>query len=124
TIKCAANLRSIGQGLAAYEAENNQYLPAAYNYRGSSVTTDTTGTVTQTPTGAKYGYMHWSAFLLGQVSPDAFKCPAINNGGLPATDPDPANGGFDAGQTTDANDTGGTAGQADPYDGRVVAINA
>src|SRR5690349_25070604 len=37
TIKCAANLRSIGQAMLAYSAENKQYLPAAYNYRGTQL---------------------------------------------------------------------------------------
>jgi prepilin-type N-terminal cleavage/methylation domain-containing protein/prepilin-type processing-associated H-X9-DG protein len=104
-IKCAANLRSIGQGIAAYEAENKQMLPASYGYFGTTVdyTTGTNGT--QTPTGAAYGYQHWSSVIMGTVPPDAFQCPSIAKGGLPPTDPTPDN--FDAGQTIDPADAGG-----------------
>ncbi len=113
-IKCAANLRSVGQGLTAYASENNQLLPVAYNYRNTVV--DPTSGV-QTPTGAAYGYIHWSSLILDTVNPDAFKCPAITNGGLPATDPPLGLGNFDGGQIPDAADTGA----ADPQ-GRTTAI--
>src|SRR5579862_4240317 len=32
TVKCESNLRSIGQGIAGYVADNNETLPAAYVY--------------------------------------------------------------------------------------------
>jgi prepilin-type processing-associated H-X9-DG protein len=102
TIKCAANLRSIGQGLAAYAAENYGYLPVSYNYRGSTVDTATN---TQTPAANNFGFIHWTGLIYGNTPPDAFQCPAMTNGGLPATDPFPGN--FDADQTTDAADAGG-----------------
>ena len=35
SIKCANNLRSVGQGLLIYINENHGTLPAAYNYRDS-----------------------------------------------------------------------------------------
>jgi prepilin-type processing-associated H-X9-DG protein len=102
--------------MLAYSAENKQYLPASYNYRGTTV--DDTGN--QTPAGAAYGYIHWSSLLMGNVNPDAFKCPAIANGGLAATDPQPGN--FDAGQTVDTANTGGAL----PPDqvGRVTPVTA
>lgn len=99
TIKCSANVRSIVQGLLAYAAENKQYLPAAYNYLGTTVDINAG---TQTPNGPRYGYSHWSGFLLGTVPVESFQCPALANGGIPATDPTP--GEFDAGQVTDGND--------------------
>ena len=112
TIKCAANLRSIGQGIAAYTAANNNWLPAAYNFNGSYVdnpgfdkngspnTNDIGGIgVDQFPYGSVYGYISWNSFLLGTVPPDAFKCPALDNGGLPPAQPDPTN--FDPGQLPD-----------------------
>lgn len=102
TIKCAANVRSVAQGLLAYAAENKQYLPVSYNYNGTVVNSNTG---TQTPGGASYGYAYWSLTLLGTVPQDAFLCPAIANGGLPSTDPLP--GEFDAGQVCDTNDVGG-----------------
>ena len=116
TIKCAANLRSIGQGLAAYAAENNGYLPFAYGYRNTSINLTSN---TQLPTAAQYGYIHWSSYLLGIVSPGAFTCPAISNGGLPATDPPAGLGNFDPGQTIDPGDDG----TPDPT-GRTTPITA
>jgi prepilin-type processing-associated H-X9-DG protein len=100
--------------MMAYAAENNQYLPASYNYRGTTVDP---ATGTQTPASATFGYIHWSGLLLGKVNPDAFKCPAIANGGLPATDPPEGLGNFDTNQKIDASTGSGTT-----PDGRVAAI--
>ena len=35
-VKCAANLRAIGQGFSIYLAENKQTYPAAYRYNTSN----------------------------------------------------------------------------------------
>ena len=108
TIKCAANLRSIGQGIANYCAENLGYLPASYIYNLPA------GAPPDAPT---YGYIHWSCYLEREASPakfgpksgasgrvnyidqsdpgpyaddsswKMFECPALQNGGLPPTDP-------------------------------------
>lgn len=118
TVKCAANLRSIGQGLMQYAANNNQYLPLAYEYRGQSIDYTTN---TETPATATWGYIHWSSHIMGTVSPEAFKCPSIANGGLPATDPMP--GGFDAGQTTDTGSDGSIPLPAS-LTGRATAVDA
>src|SRR5689334_2001825 len=80
-IKCAANLRTIGQGFAAYIAENKGMLPVAYNYRDGTVD-PTTGT--QTPTGPAYGYIHWSSLILDEIPPASYQCPTMTGGGLPA----------------------------------------
>ncbi len=114
--KCAANLRSIGQGLLAYAAENHNYLPIAFNYRNSSVDL-TTGT--QTPATPVNGIIHWSSYILGTVQPEALQCPALTNGGLPLNDPPP--GQFDSGQTMDSTDVAPSAGTLDPS-GRVAAV--
>lgn len=92
TVKCAANLRSIGQGVTLYSADYQGALPASNYYKGLSFD-PATG---QTPTQPTAGYVHWSSFLYGQkdagtnddiyrssVGWDAFKCPALQNGGLP-----------------------------------------
>jgi prepilin-type N-terminal cleavage/methylation domain-containing protein/prepilin-type processing-associated H-X9-DG protein len=117
-IKCAANLRSIGQGILTYASENKGALPFAYMYRNTTIDP---ATGVQTPTGAANGYIHWSSYLMGAgtVNPEAFQCSAIANGGLPPTDP--AAGGFDAGQTIDSADVAASAGLLDPS-GRVAAI--
>ncbi len=117
-IKCSANLRSIGQGMAIYVAENNGYLPSAYEYRDSSISTDGQ---TQTPATPVYGYVHWSSFLLGTIPGDQFKCPSMSSGGLPAADPPSGNGNFDSNQTTETSDVA-SAGSSDPS-ARVQAIS-
>ena len=100
-IKCASNLRSIGQGLAMYLAENKGTYPACYLYVGHHVGADGT----QTPTAPVNGYLHWSSFLYkksnGGGTPDsayhstsgweAFQCPSLDNGGLPPSDTYQAN---------------------------------
>lgn len=86
--KCTSNLRTIGQGLALYVAENKGYFPAAYMYAG-------VGQKSGTPTE---GYIHWSSYLYGDKSKrgssevysnlhgwDAFQCPTFEGGGLPPT---------------------------------------
>ncbi len=116
--KCAANLRSVGQGLVAYAMDNNGYLPVAYNYRNSTVN-QSTGT--QTPAGPANGIVHWSSIILGTVQPEVFQCPSMIGGGLPTANPKP--GYFDPGQTTDAADVAPSAGAMDPS-GRVAAVTA
>ncbi len=85
TIKCASNLRSVGQGLMIYVAGNRGYFPASYTYVGQQVR----GGV-ETPNAAVNGYIHWSSYIYGMnanptnpVSADAFLCPSLEKGGLP-----------------------------------------
>jgi len=99
TLKCSANLRSIGQGIAIYTASNKGTLPNSYIYDGMSIA----GGV-QLPTAATNGYLHWSYNIYntsgsGAVSAGAFQCPNLQNGGLPPTNPDPSN--LDAGQVAE-----------------------
>lgn len=109
TIKCAANLRSVGQGMMLYVSENKGTYPAAYIYEGMIIQNGK-----QTPDAAVNGYVHWSAFLYGDRSKvgdssiflgvsgwDAFTCPSIDKGGLPPTNT--YSGNLDDGQ---ANDNG------------------
>ena len=98
-IKCAANLRAIGQGINVYIAENKQTYPASYVYkpgpawagRGDSYPSRTNG------------YIHWSSFIYGtkpgKTSAEAFKCPELEKGGLPPTSPSADN--LDPGQDRD-----------------------
>src|SRR5207248_4850903 len=115
TIKCASNLRSIGQGMATYVAEYKQTFPAAYIYNGMHINGNS-----QTPTAADNGYIHWSSYLYGQKGRltgatnnsangapaymnlsgwDAFQCPSIPDGGLPPTNTYAGN--RDPGQSND-----------------------
>src|SRR5689334_3357974 len=59
TIKCSANLRAIGQGIANYLANNRQVYPAAYVYKPAP---GWAGPQDQYPTPT-YGYLHWSYWL-------------------------------------------------------------
>jgi prepilin-type N-terminal cleavage/methylation domain-containing protein/prepilin-type processing-associated H-X9-DG protein len=91
-IKCASNLRSIGQALALYTAENKGSFPAAYIYVGHRIS----GRV-QTPAEPSEGYIHWSSYLfrggqpgdrtayLGTKGWEIFQCPSLENGGQPPT---------------------------------------
>ena len=106
-VKCAANLRAIGQGLAVYVAENKQTFPAAYVYRPAP---GWSGGADRFPQPS-YGYVHWSSFIYGtkpgQTSAEAFKCPTLDQGGLPATNPPET--ARDPGQANDPDYTGSEA---------------
>jgi prepilin-type N-terminal cleavage/methylation domain-containing protein/prepilin-type processing-associated H-X9-DG protein len=93
TVKCASNLRSVGQGMMLYVAENRGAFPAAYIYEGMQMSAGG-----QTPDAAINGYLHWSAFLYSDKTKlgndqifrhtngwDMFTCPSLDRGGLPPT---------------------------------------
>jgi prepilin-type N-terminal cleavage/methylation domain-containing protein/prepilin-type processing-associated H-X9-DG protein len=88
SIKCSANLRAIGQGVAMYVANNKGTLLNSYVYDGMVINGST-----QTPTVATNGYLHWSYQIYGRggVSPESFQCPSLDRGGLPPTNPSPEN---------------------------------
>jgi len=93
TVKCASNLRSVGQGLMQYVSQNKMTFPASYVYEGMSMGPP------QTPAVADKGYLHWSSLIYGKagVAAESFTCPSIgNNGGLPPTNP--TGGNTDSGQ--------------------------
>lgn len=86
-IKCASNLRTVGQGFAMYVAENKQTYPAAYLYKSGGGPS-----IMGTGLSRSLGYVHWSWFLFGdgKTPGDAFTCPSLTNeGGLPPTNPRP-----------------------------------
>lgn len=106
-IKCASNLRSVGQGMAMYLAGNHDTFPAAYIYEGMQIKGGN-----ETPDQATNGYLNWSSFIyrggaarfdkanyMSTAGWDMFQCPDIENGGLPPTNTYPAN--LDAGQQPD-----------------------
>jgi prepilin-type N-terminal cleavage/methylation domain-containing protein/prepilin-type processing-associated H-X9-DG protein len=86
-IKCSANLRTIGQGIAMYVSGNKGVYPAAYVYKPAPGWAGRADSYTD----PSNGYIHWSTFIYGSkpgAAPvDAFKCPSVNNGGLPPTNP-------------------------------------
>jgi prepilin-type N-terminal cleavage/methylation domain-containing protein/prepilin-type processing-associated H-X9-DG protein len=85
-IACAANLRSISQGLGIYENENDGYIPASYSYVGQTI-------VAQQQQYSFMGYVHWSDFLYNTaaIPTGAFLCPELEQGGLPPTNTTPDN---------------------------------
>jgi len=90
TIKCASNLRTIGQGFAIYESTFNGVFPPSVIYYGMHLD----GNNNQTPVTPVNGYIHWSSLIkdptLGQNDPafqslsgwEAYTCPALDNGGV------------------------------------------
>ncbi|MDB5299540.1 MAG: prepilin-type N-terminal cleavage/methylation domain [Phycisphaerales bacterium] len=100
TVKCASNLRGVGQGIMIYVAENRQVFPAAYTYVGATMVNGM-----QTPSAPTQGYVHWSSFVYGghgnmTTGQEAFLCPSLEKGGLPPTNTTPENN--DAGLSNDA----------------------
>ncbi|HEY7087656.1 MAG TPA: prepilin-type N-terminal cleavage/methylation domain-containing protein [Tepidisphaeraceae bacterium] len=118
TIKCAANLRAIGQLVTEYTARFQGTYPAAFIYAGQFI--DSSGA--QQPDKQTGGVIHWSYVLfpknplpnaLTQTPPpdpntwemplELFKCPEAVNGGLPPQSPTPDN--VDPGQTVEGPGT-------------------
>ena len=105
TLKCAANLRSLGQGMAIYLADNKQTFMPNYTYIAPPTWT---GKPDQYPTNER-GYRHWSWYLYGDkgqanaqttagnLGASAFTCPSLPSGGLPPTNTTPEN--LEPGQT-------------------------
>jgi prepilin-type N-terminal cleavage/methylation domain-containing protein/prepilin-type processing-associated H-X9-DG protein len=129
TIKCASNLRTIGQGFLMYEGSFNGVLPPSVVYYGMQLTggpppsqsvvynNGTTTTVSSAPNCQPIGgYIHWSSLIkdptLGQNDPSflstdawqVYQCPALNNGGVAPANTYPAN--LDPGFNNDSNTAG------------------
>jgi prepilin-type N-terminal cleavage/methylation domain-containing protein/prepilin-type processing-associated H-X9-DG protein len=114
TIKCASNLRQIGQAFAQYLTENQDTFPPSNFYTGLQMGG------APNPNAPSYGYTHWSALINGtkkwqmasdylngnssanygapQIAPfvntsgwEQFQCPSLDNGGLPPANTYPGN---------------------------------
>jgi prepilin-type N-terminal cleavage/methylation domain-containing protein len=115
TVKCAAKLRAIGQGVATYVANNRGALPAAVVFSGMRLANGQQygpgGTQSPSDIWGR-GYISWSSQIFTksydvndkifatEYGWDIFKCPSLPNGGVP-----PAN-------TFGANQDGGTINEA------------
>jgi prepilin-type N-terminal cleavage/methylation domain-containing protein/prepilin-type processing-associated H-X9-DG protein len=99
TVKCASNLRGIGQAIANYVVNNRGVLPPSNIYKNFQYS----GGI-QTPSQPNAGYVHWSSFLYDKVDNqpgdgiylstsgwEAFQCPSLDKGGLPPANTYPAN---------------------------------
>lgn len=116
-VTCGSNMRAIAQGLATYNAENDNVYPASYMY-GSREHGGSWRVEDQQETNPVLanGYIHWSYYLFegeGGVAQKAFECPTVTNGGAPATNPGPDPRNWESWQV---NDTGGGPGSATPHD--------
>jgi prepilin-type N-terminal cleavage/methylation domain-containing protein len=104
-IKCASNLRNIAQALLMHAQEHKQTLPAAYTYRPGPEWGSRPPDQYPQPT---HGYIHWSSYIMGstpgRVLSELFRCPALTDGGLPATNP--PDGDLISGQVRDPAFTG------------------
>jgi prepilin-type N-terminal cleavage/methylation domain-containing protein/prepilin-type processing-associated H-X9-DG protein len=115
TVKCASNLRGIGQAFAQYISENSGTFPPSSFWTGFQAS----GT-TINPNQPTWGYTHWSALINGTgrweaasdyitssttVNPNSpqlqsfentaawgqFQCPSLDDGGLPPANTYPGN---------------------------------
>ncbi len=92
-LRCAANLRSVGQAVNVYAGQSG-FFPPAYVY-GDKETGGTWKVEDQLLNNPhpSTGYIHWSWALFdgdeggGGLPESAFTCPALLNGGAPATNP-------------------------------------
>jgi prepilin-type N-terminal cleavage/methylation domain-containing protein len=124
--KCFASARAVVQGVITYTAGNKDVIPASYLY--GSETTGLAWNPAQQSDATRVipnGYVHWSYHLFddggnaGGVAAEAFTCPAMFNGGAPATNPGPNPNNWEAGQQ---NDLGGSAGSPTPLDRQVPRL--
>ena len=121
TIKCASNLRQIGQGFVMYEGTFRGVLPPSVVYYGMHLDGATPPTQTVLYNGTTYttpvgGYIHWSSLIkdpsldqtdrtfLSTTGWEAYQCPSLNNGGVCPANTYPAN--LDAGLSNDSNQPG------------------
>jgi prepilin-type N-terminal cleavage/methylation domain-containing protein len=121
-IKCAANARSVVQGVAAYTTTGRQYFPPHYVYGASESGTDWRFVDQQISNpNPNTGYVHWSYTLFadGGIPEAAFMCPSMPRGGAPATNPGPGTGDWEPNQS---NDLGNGAGAVTPTDRQVKRI--
>lgn len=120
-IKCAANARTVAQGVATYTVDN-KYFPPSYVYGSTIEGGEWTQQQQQSSNpNPGNGYVHWSWALFdsGRIQEDAFTCAALLNGGAPATNPGPNSDHWEDWQQ---NDLGGGPGSQSPIDRQVKRI--
>lgn len=106
TVKCAANLRAIGQGVANYVANNRGALPAAVVFSGMKLANGQQYGPGGTQGAADIwgrGYISWSSQIFTRSYDvndqifasgsgwDVFKCPSLDKGGVPPANTYPGN---------------------------------
>ncbi|MEM9250848.1 MAG: DUF1559 domain-containing protein [Planctomycetota bacterium] len=95
-IQCGANQRQVVIGFTTYSVDSKDYYPPAYvygdkNWNGQgngSVSWDFADQRDSFASLGSVGYVNWSynVFAAGKnLNTEAFQCPSMDNGGLPAT---------------------------------------
>jgi prepilin-type N-terminal cleavage/methylation domain-containing protein/prepilin-type processing-associated H-X9-DG protein len=97
-VKCASNLRSVGQGVAIYVAQNRGALPAAVTFGGARYVNGQQFGPGGTQAAADIfgqGYISWSSQVFTKPFDindpafatldgwDIFRCPSLDQGGVP-----------------------------------------
>ncbi len=90
-LKCASNIRNVGQGVTIYTTSTEVY-PMSYLYPTTTTGYSwTLGDQQINNPNPSNGYIHWSSSLLesdgGAIANEAFECPTVYNGGAPRTNP-------------------------------------
>ncbi|QOJ00708.1 MAG: prepilin-type N-terminal cleavage/methylation domain-containing protein [Phycisphaeraceae bacterium] len=119
-VKAAATLRNVNQGAASYTVESRKY-PLAYTYASDDRGNWNFNDQRLGENGGTYGYIHWSwaLFNSGNTPEAAFRSPAVQRGGAPATNPGPDPDNWEPGQE---NDNGNPAPAATPEDKQVKRV--
>jgi prepilin-type N-terminal cleavage/methylation domain-containing protein len=110
-IKCAANIRGIGQGVATYTAVNKDVNPPSYVYPDDNMSANPSWSMTNqfgSGEARQLAYLHWSWFLFsdGSTPQNGFECPTAPHGGAPRTNPGPDAKDWETGQTDVFGQTG------------------
>jgi prepilin-type N-terminal cleavage/methylation domain-containing protein/prepilin-type processing-associated H-X9-DG protein len=123
TVKCAANARTVGQGVLAYGNDNKMFFPPHYVYGADETSSDwILADQQETNPHPVTGYIHWSYALFGgggNVPENAFMCPEVPKGGAPRTCPGADPDDWEPGQV---NDAGGAVGSTPPLDRQVKRV--
>lgn len=124
-IKCAANARSVTQGVASYVATYRETMPASYLYaRGANDPTwDMQDQVGSSTAGGKF-ILHWSYFLFndGATPQDAALCPSVAHGGAPRTNPGENSSDWEPGQRDSFGNQGAGPGAPQDFQARRMAF--
>jgi prepilin-type N-terminal cleavage/methylation domain-containing protein/prepilin-type processing-associated H-X9-DG protein len=93
---CAGNLRTMAINMQMYTVDFGKY-PPSYLYPKDA---DGHCDFKNQPLNHPFGYLHWSQLLLAntKITEKAFRCPSMQNGGAPRTNPGPEKNDWEPGQ--------------------------
>ncbi len=111
SVVCAANSRTVAQAVQSHVNSAGGQYPPSYVY-GSGQTGGSwrpEDQVLNNPSPVN-GYVHWSFALFesGEANPEAFRCPSLENGGAPRTNPGAEPDDWEQDQSNDLGQTAGS----------------